>query len=960
MKVIAVNFFCLVIILQVKAQQWAVTNVPHGREITSVHIFNHNNIAVAGGNPTNDALQSVFLSNNSGLTWDVNHDYVAPMINSMDFFDDSTGFAVGNEGILLKSSNGGHSWTSVSSGISRQLNDVKYLNDSTLIAVGGNGSYQTIIMSTDSGNNWTVQRDIPGGKLNAVFFTDLQHGVAVGINTILITADGGLNWTPVAAPLIRDFNSVMFAGSSIGYIAGGDTAGTVNRTILKTINGGNSWTVIADENAAPFHAVFFLNPDTGYVAGDSSKVFKTTDGGNNWISQSLNTTADSLRLNCIEFLNDSFGVIGSRFGNVFIYSNISLPLATSTGAVITNLVNATLGAVINGNGNEFVYTFLFDTDSNLLNASETFEIPATTSEPTAFSAYIPNLVNDTVYYYCVKARNLAGTVYGDTVVFYTGTLYNSFTTLPASLITPASARLNAQVGGLIYATTLEFEYGLTGVFGNAVATLPAVVSDTLSHQLYADISALQQNSFYYFRLKGTLPNGAAIYGQTLYFYNGDNTIPNWDFQLWNEDTIPVLAGWNFYGNGFEQAAGYTGNYALKIDDYSIAFLGELANNEAEGTPDFIAGIPFAYRPDSVIFYLNYFIETDDTALFLVKLYSGTNTISYNFFPITGNSSNQFQRIAYEIIYNNADMPDSLIFGMVSSNPFDTVRSLGSPNYLIIDDISFGISAPPVFNGDFENWSVYTAPRLVSWGPQNFYADTLIEPLITKTFYEQPGDFAAKIKTRMSDSGALFAPVLTTCSNLFNENIPNFNVNQRHITLNGYYQYHPENNDTMEVQVTMYKNGLRIGTGTFNQPEPVTEFTPLNVNINYEYPLLIPDSASINISPFSRNPKGKSYVVIDKLQFDNPVLPVSMEQTDNSGLQVIIYPNPGNDQLNLFMPGCKEHFTLEVFSVAGTQVFNQTFPATESMTINTAFLSNGIYFVNITSTEKVNTLKWIKK
>ena len=36
--------------------------------------------------------------------------------------------------------------------------------------------------------------------------------------------------------------------------------------------------------------VKFLNADTGYAAGDYGTILKTTDGGNNWITQNSGTT----------------------------------------------------------------------------------------------------------------------------------------------------------------------------------------------------------------------------------------------------------------------------------------------------------------------------------------------------------------------------------------------------------------------------------------------------------------------------------------------------------------------------------------------------------------------------------------------------------------------------------------------------------------------------------------------
>lgn len=948
--------------LNLFAQQWTGTVVPHGRSVNAIHIFNQNNIVVAGGNIQNDALQSVFLSNNSGLTWDVNQDLIAPMINSMDFFNDSIGFAVGNEGILLKSSNGGQNWTPVSSGISRQLNDVKYLNDSTIIAVGGNDNYQTIIISTDSGNNWTVQQDIFGPILNSIYFTDRDNGVAVGDNTILITDDGGLNWIPVSAPIIRDFNSVVFANSSIGYIAGGDTAGIVNRTILKTINGGNSWAVISDENAAPFYDIFFLNPDTGYVVGDSSKVLKTVDGGNNWISQNLNITADSLKFNCVEFLNDNFGIVGGGFGRLLIFSTVSPPHVTTTGAVVTNMTNANLGGAINGNGNDFLYSFIFDTDSNLSNNIEAFGGIENNNSSTFYSFDISGLINDTTYYYCVISRNIAGFVSGDTIPFYTGSIYNSFATLPATQITSTTARLNAEISGLIYPASLTFEYGYSELFGDWANALPAQISDTLPYQIYADISNLQQDTYYYFRIKGTLPNGAAIYGQTLYFYNGENTIPNFDFQLWDTVQAELPNGWSFIGNNFQKVTGNTGNYALKIYGEQIALLGNLVSSEEDDAPAFRGGTPFQYRPDSVELYVNYYVRPQDTAYILIDLYSDPESpVSLKFYPITGNSAGLFEHIVFELDYQNSGIPDTLIIGLIPTNPFDEDRAYAGNNFIIIDDISFGSSAPDFSNSDFENWRVEQHELVSFWGPHSFaeypgavHTESLVNSIGV-------GDFALQLKNKLNSSGENNTFKLSSNPLVFNDNAPSFPVNARHIMLNGIYKCQPLNNDTIELSVFMFKNGEQIGFGTFEQWETVSEFSQFSVPIFYSNEQ-IPDSATIKISAYKDNAQGESILIVDKLAFDNPgILVDDGHLSETKNWKADIFPNPGGDNLNIRISEySNQPITVELFSASGIEIYKNTFSHGQLFSISTLNFSRGVYFVKLSSVENAKTYKWIKK
>ena len=55
------------------AQNWGVSNVPHGRNINDIHILNTSQIVIAGGNESNDSLQEIFKSNDGGLNWDFSH-----------------------------------------------------------------------------------------------------------------------------------------------------------------------------------------------------------------------------------------------------------------------------------------------------------------------------------------------------------------------------------------------------------------------------------------------------------------------------------------------------------------------------------------------------------------------------------------------------------------------------------------------------------------------------------------------------------------------------------------------------------------------------------------------------------------------------------------------------------------------------------------------------------------------
>jgi len=67
-----------------------------------------------------------------------------------------------------------------------------------------------------------------------------------------------------------------------------------------------------------FHSVFSLNSNTIYAAGDYGTVIKSTDGGQNWVRQSI-PLYQALRK--IKFINDTLGIAIGHSSNIFLTTN---------------------------------------------------------------------------------------------------------------------------------------------------------------------------------------------------------------------------------------------------------------------------------------------------------------------------------------------------------------------------------------------------------------------------------------------------------------------------------------------------------------------------------------------------------------------------------------------------------------------------------------------------------------
>jgi uncharacterized repeat protein (TIGR01451 family)/CSLREA domain-containing protein len=214
---------------------------------------------------------------------------------SVFFVDTNTGWAVGDNGTILKTTDGGGLWSPQTSGTSKDLNSVFFVDANTGWTVGENGE----IRNTMDGTTWNSQ-DIGGGKdLNSVFFVDANTGWTVGeVGIIVETTNGGTDWNSQNSGTSTTLESVCFADGNTGWTVG------ENGTILKTVNGGTTWSPQTSGTSALLDSVDCLDANTAWVAGSGGTLLKTTNGGTSWSPKSTGTGAT---LAGVEFIDANSG-----------------------------------------------------------------------------------------------------------------------------------------------------------------------------------------------------------------------------------------------------------------------------------------------------------------------------------------------------------------------------------------------------------------------------------------------------------------------------------------------------------------------------------------------------------------------------------------------------------------------------------------------------------------------------
>jgi photosystem II stability/assembly factor-like uncharacterized protein len=185
-------------------------------------------------------------------------------------------------------------WLRVPSPTTRWLTRSCFVDTVFGWAAGDSG---TIIHTSNSGTNWVVQNSgITDYPIDDIFFVNRRYGWALANDYlfqgtfVLTTTNGGSNWS---VSRFSDTDAVLgtiYFRDTLNGFASGFTG-----NIFRTTNGGINWLEShVDTNYCPFLFRFpknrfdFFDAQTGYACGGhfdiQGIIWKTTDSGANWFT----------------------------------------------------------------------------------------------------------------------------------------------------------------------------------------------------------------------------------------------------------------------------------------------------------------------------------------------------------------------------------------------------------------------------------------------------------------------------------------------------------------------------------------------------------------------------------------------------------------------------------------------------------------------------------------------------
>jgi|WetSurSiteA1Bulk_404760.scaffolds.fasta_scaffold05839_2 photosystem II stability/assembly factor-like uncharacterized protein len=123
---------------------------------------------------------------------------------------------------------------------------------------------------------------------------------------ILYAVSNSAQWFELDAGTDEKLNSVFFLDENQGWVAGKDV-------ILKTTDSGNNWLQI--QLTGTNNSIHFIDNNLGWVCNSEGNIFKTTDGGINWV---LKHTEAGKEITSIAFENENIGIASGYFRTVLV------------------------------------------------------------------------------------------------------------------------------------------------------------------------------------------------------------------------------------------------------------------------------------------------------------------------------------------------------------------------------------------------------------------------------------------------------------------------------------------------------------------------------------------------------------------------------------------------------------------------------------------------------------------
>jgi photosystem II stability/assembly factor-like uncharacterized protein len=265
---------------------------------------------------------TILKTTNAGAVWQPLTTGVSQNLLAVSFLNVNTGIATGYSGVIIKTTNGGLQWSPMQININGFLAGAVLINnDLGFISGFNNGNNTSIILkTTNGGGTWTNTLTGFSNVLQGIGFFDANTGiVAGGMGTLLVTTNSGSSWQNKPQHQYT-LISVETVGSTFAAVSGFDPFSSPPPGIfLVSTDKGNTWVNRSAGLDEPIDAISFINENAGIAVGIDGRIFKTGNGGLNWVSGGLSGTGNSFF--DVSFIGTDSAIIIGEGGNIIASFN---------------------------------------------------------------------------------------------------------------------------------------------------------------------------------------------------------------------------------------------------------------------------------------------------------------------------------------------------------------------------------------------------------------------------------------------------------------------------------------------------------------------------------------------------------------------------------------------------------------------------------------------------------------
>ena len=207
-----------------------------------------------------------------------------------------------------------------------KFTDIYFLSAQEGWAVGDDG---TILRTTDGGITWQPQQSSVTEELQRIVFIDKKHGWITGQGVFLRTENGGKTWHVIREGLknFHNIRAIHFINPKEGWI------GVDKGQILRTNDGGITWTLQqTGTTQQPITHLHFINSQEGWAIAPQRRtggfILHTVDGGDYWQIQATTHQRGS----GVHFLNAKSGWVVLEDGTLTSHHRWRRELETGFGS----------------------------------------------------------------------------------------------------------------------------------------------------------------------------------------------------------------------------------------------------------------------------------------------------------------------------------------------------------------------------------------------------------------------------------------------------------------------------------------------------------------------------------------------------------------------------------------------------------------------------------------------------